>query len=214
MCYVHNLLLPLMVIKHNLLAVPSLPAYAAACTADAAPARCSSSVISARAPVHLQPHTGNSRPLLVPHGPSSPGMPLLLHLPVQMVANVPRIATKAINTCGAPHVPAGCPFSASWCGESVLDPAVRGSQTTFNPERWLDPKNKDSLKLHQHPFGYGTHSCLGWRIAKAVAAAMAQELALVYDFSADTNTAFDDFPTGSRPVNELPLSLKPLPKAA
>ncbi|KAF6256096.1 cytochrome P450 [Scenedesmus sp. NREL 46B-D3] len=128
----------------------------------------------------------------------------------QIVANVPRIATRAINTPRAPAVPAGCPFSASFCGQSVLDPAAEGSQAAFNPERWLDPKNKASLKLHQHPFGYGTHSCLGYRIARAVAAAMAQELALAYDFSADTNTTFSDFPTGSRPANELPLSLKPL----
>jgi cytochrome P450 len=130
-----------------------------------------------------------------------------------MVANVPRIATKPINTPRAPAVPAGCPFSASWCGQSVLDPAVQGSQSDFSPERWLDPKNKASLKLHQHPFGYGTHSCLGYRIARAVAAAMAQELALAYELSADTNTAFNDFPTGSRPVNELPLTLKPLAAA-
>ncbi|KAF6239167.1 cytochrome P450, partial [Scenedesmus sp. NREL 46B-D3] len=128
----------------------------------------------------------------------------------QIVANVPRIATRAINTPRAPAVPAGCPFSASFCGQSVLDPAAEGSQAAFNPERWLDPKNKASLKLHQHPFGYGTHSCLGYRIARAVAAALAQELALAYDFSADTNTTFSDFPTGSRPANELPLSLKPL----
>jgi hypothetical protein len=137
--------------------------------------------------------------------------PAVLSLTPQIVANVPRIATKPIETPRAPPVPSGCPFSASWCGESVLDPAVKGSTTTFNPDRWLDPKNKDSLKLHQNPFGYGTHSCLGWRIARAVAAAVSQELALVYDLTADTNTTFNDFPTGSRPANALPLSLKPLP---
>lgn len=32
----------------------------------------------------------------------------------QIVANVPRIATKPIDTPNAPTVPAGCPFSASW----------------------------------------------------------------------------------------------------
>jgi cytochrome P450 len=95
----------------------------------------------------------------------------------------------------------------------VLDPAVQGSQTAFKPERWLNPKNKASLELHQHPFGSGTHSCLGFRIARAVAATMAHELALTYELCAETNTAWNDFPTGSRPVNELPLSLKALPTA-
>lgn len=132
----------------------------------------------------------------------------------QMVANVPRVATKAIETPRAPPVPAGCPFSASWAGQSVLDPAVQGSTTAFNPDRWLDKRNKASLKLHQTPFGYGTHSCLGWRIARAVAAAVAQELALAYELSAETDAAWDDFPTGSRPANELPLSLKPMQAAA
>jgi cytochrome P450 len=138
---------------------------------------------------------------------------LLPYINVQIVANVPRVATKPINTPGAPAVPSGCPFSASWCGMSVLDPAVKGSQKDFKPERWLNPKNKASLKLHQNPFGSGTHNCLGYRIARAVAAAVAHELALTYELSADTNTAFNDFPTGSRPVNELPLSLKALPTA-
>jgi len=31
-----------------------------------------------------------------------------------------------------------------------------------------------------------------------------------YSLSADTNTTFSDFPTGGRPVNELPITLKPL----
>jgi cytochrome P450 len=93
----------------------------------------------------------------------------------------------------------------------VLDPAVHETAHTFNPDRWLNPNNKDSLKLHQHPFGYGTHSCLGWRIARGVAAAVAQEVALGYDFTADTSSSWNDFPTGSRPANELPLTLKPLP---
>lgn len=68
-----------------------------------------------------------------------------------MVANVPRVATKAIETPRAPPVPAGCPFSASWAGQSVLDPAVQGSTTAFNPDRWLDKRSKASLKLHQTP---------------------------------------------------------------
>jgi cytochrome P450 len=66
------------------------------------------------------------------------------------------------------------------------------------------------LQLHQHPFGYGTHSCIGFHIARATAAAVAQELSLKYSLSADTDTTFSDFPTGGRPVNELPISLKPL----
>lgn len=32
----------------------------------------------------------------------------------QIVASVPRLATKAIDTPNAPKVPAGCPFSAAW----------------------------------------------------------------------------------------------------
>lgn len=31
-----------------------------------------------------------------------------------------------------------------------------------------------------------------------------------YSLSADTNTTFSDFPTGGRPVNGLPITLKPL----
>lgn len=81
---------------------------------------------------------------------------------------------------------------------------------TCRPERWTDPKNKKSLELHQHPFGWGTHSCLGYRIARATAAAVAQELSRAYSMSADTNTTFSDFPTGGRPVNALPITLKPL----
>lgn len=127
-----------------------------------------------------------------------------------MVASVPRVATKAINTPGAPAVPSGCPFSAAWAGMSVLDPAVKGSEQSFTPERWTNPANKASLQLYQHPFGYGTHSCLGWRVAQAISVAMAQELALSYDLTADTDTKFSDFPTGSRPKNSLPLSLTPL----
>lgn len=64
--------------------------------------------------------------------------------------------------------------------------------------------------MYQHPFGYGTHGCVGFRIARAAAAAVAQEVALNYNFTAETNTDFSDFPTGGRPKNELPLTLEPL----
>lgn len=128
----------------------------------------------------------------------------------QIVANVPRYTTKAIETPRAPKVPSGCPYSACWGGMSVLDPAVEGEERSFRPERWLEAKNKASLELYQHPFGYGTHSCLGFRVARATAAAVAQELSVGYSLSADTNTTFSDFPTGGRPVNELPITLKPL----
>lgn len=93
---------------------------------------------------------------------------------------------------------------------SVLDPAVQEDPKAFRPGRWLLAKNKSSLKLHQHPFGYGTHSCLGYRVARATAAAVAQDVALSYGLTADYKTDFNDFPTGGRPRNELPVTLKPL----
>lgn len=59
--------------------------------------------------------------------------PSCLSTLLQIVANVPRVATKPIETPGAPKVPSGCPFSACWGGMSLLDPAVKGEETVF---RW------------------------------------------------------------------------------
>lgn len=97
---------------------------------------------------------------------------------------------------------------------SVLDPAVKGkAPTEFKPERWLDPQNKESLEQYQNPFGWGTHDCLGRRIAMTTCCAIARELVLKYEMTADTKTEISDFPIGGRPKNALPLQLKALPAA-
>ncbi len=94
---------------------------------------------------------------------------------------------------------------------SVLDPAVKADSSVgaFRPDRWLDPKNAASLEEFQHPFGWGTHSCLGARIAMTTCSAVAMVLARRFELQADTNTEISDFPTGGRPKNGLPLCLSP-----
>lgn len=125
----------------------------------------------------------------------------------QIVANVPRLATLPIQTPAGLKVASGCPFSTCWGAMSVRDPAVKGSVDRFSPERWLDPKNRDSLSAYQRPFGSGTHSCVGFRVARALAAAVAREVAVQYTLSGQPTSEFDDFPTGHRPVNGLPITL-------
>lgn len=127
----------------------------------------------------------------------------------QIVSGVPRQATKDLDLPRAPAIPAGCPLSVSWGGMSLRDPAVKGEETVFRPERWLEPANTASLAEYQHPFGYGQHNCVGQRVARAVASAVVRELALKYSLEADAEDSFDSFPTGGRPRNGLPVTLKP-----
>lgn len=127
----------------------------------------------------------------------------------QIVSGVPRLATKDLDLPRAPAIPSGCPLSVSWGGMSLHDPAVKGEETVFRPERWLDTTNAASLAEYQHPFGYGQHNCVGQRVARAIATAVVRELALKYTLEADAEDCFDNFPTGGRPRNGLPVTLKP-----
>eukprot|EP00775_Hariotina_reticulata_P007332 gene7332-7544_t len=130
----------------------------------------------------------------------------------QIVANVPRSTTQPAVAAGGIQVAAKCPFSFAWGGMSVLDPAVKDkAPTEFKPERWLDLQSRGTLEQYQNPFGWGTHECLGRRITLTTCCAIARELVLNYEMTADTNTAVSDFPTGGRPKNGLPLQLKALP---
>jgi len=128
----------------------------------------------------------------------------------QVVSFSSRLATKAIETPGAPKVKAGCPFVMAWGVMSARDPAVADDPAIFRPERWLDPKNIASLAEYQVPLGKGTHSCMGYRVARSTMLAVLREVALGYNFKADVQPGFDEMPTGGRPINGLPLVLQPL----
>ena len=128
----------------------------------------------------------------------------------QVVPFSSRLATKPIETPGAPKVKAGCPFVIAWGAMSARDPAVADDPAIFRPERWLDPKNMASLAKHQIPLGKGTHSCMGYRVARATMLAVMREVALGYRFKAEVQPGFDEMPTGGRPINDLPMLLQPL----
>lgn len=128
----------------------------------------------------------------------------------QMVAGVPRVAIKDVDLPRAPPVSSGCPLKVSFAALSLMDPAVKGEEAVFRPERWLDAANAATQKDYQKPFGYGQHECLGRRVARAFACTIAREVALNYSLKADANDDFDSFPTGGRPRNGLPLTLTPL----
>ncbi|KAL4424039.1 hypothetical protein ABPG75_001340 [Micractinium tetrahymenae] len=63
----------------------------------------------------------------------------------QIVSGVPRQATKALDLPRVPAIPSGCPLSVSWGGMSLQDPAVKGEEKVFRPERWMEPANAASL---------------------------------------------------------------------
>jgi len=132
----------------------------------------------------------------------------------QVVPFSSRLATKDIESPGAPKVKAGCPFVMAWGVMSARDPAVVDDPAIFRPERWLDPRNIASLAEYQVPLGKGTHSCMGYRVARSTMLAVMREVALGYSFKAEDRPGFDEMPTGGRPINDLPMLLQPLKELA
>jgi len=128
----------------------------------------------------------------------------------QMVASSPRETTTDLDLPRGPLVPKGTKITVSWGALSLADPAVKGEEAVFRPDRWLDPANAATKADYQKPFGYGPHDCVGRRVAYSISTAVAQELALKYNLAADAQEGFDNFPTGGRPRNGLPLTLTKL----
>lgn len=132
----------------------------------------------------------------------------------QIVAYVPRVATRALPPVapGKPGVPAGCPFLAVYSAIADADPTVKGSESTFAPERWLSGAGGVGSKptsSGQYPFGMGTHYCIGSNLALTEMSCVIAELAQKYDLAADVEgVTWRDFPV-KIPSNGLPVRLTP-----
>lgn len=53
----------------------------------------------------------------------------------QIIAYLPRVATRELPVPGGPTLPAGCPFLVALAAISASDPAVKGQEDSFQPER-------------------------------------------------------------------------------
>lgn len=53
----------------------------------------------------------------------------------QIVAYVPRVATRELPVPGGPTLTSGCPFIIALAAMSASDPAVKGEVDSFQPER-------------------------------------------------------------------------------
>lgn len=53
----------------------------------------------------------------------------------QIIPQMPRMATRELHIPGGPTIPAGCPFLLAMAAISASDPAVKGREDSFQPER-------------------------------------------------------------------------------
>jgi cytochrome P450 len=131
---------------------------------------------------------------------------------LRLVAPVPGMARRATRDTeiSGHFVPAGTLITVNAWASHLL-PSIWADPDSFDPTRFLEPREERRHRLAHMAFGGGVHKCIGMYFGRAEVKALVRRILLGYriEVPADYEVTWDmtSLPT---PADGLPVTLRPL----
>ncbi|KAH9216249.1 cytochrome P450 [Leptodontidium sp. 2 PMI_412] len=126
-----------------------------------------------------------------------------LRISSSVAGRLPRINTREVIRYGGYSIPVGTPVSIT---QKLIhdNSSIFPDPRKFQPERWIDLKDRKNLEKYLQPFGRGSRACLGIHLAYAEL-----YLTLAMIFGNFNMTLFD---TGKEDIEQVHDFFSPFPE--